>query len=491
MPDASSSSPSQTRTGSDPSSAREASDDPTIFVLFGATGDLAHRMVLPAFYQLAQHGLMPTSWMLIGNGRGDVAHEDFRRRVADSLQVVGIDLAGDLWTEFSGRLRFAGGGFEKADPGSLLDVLQEAHQELGEHARYIHYLAVPPVAFGPLTEGLAQHQLLDQARVVYEKPYGTSPDSFAELDKLVLASMQEEQVYRIDHFVGKEATQNLHVLRFANTMIGEFWNSRHVEQVQIDVPETLDVADRAEFYDATGAFRDMIVTHLFQVAAEVAMEPPISFAAADLQDARESVITAFRPLDPAEAVFGQADGYRDLPEVADDSSTETYAAVTLWIDTDRWHGVPFLLRSGKQLAKSEQQVSLLLRSPDGPLPGVPGKAGRLVLSLAGSGSIEVHLVVKRPGPGLQLTEQAITLSLDDVGGDPLPPYVALIHDVTVGDRSLFTSSAGLAEAWRVAMPLLEHHPDPLPYAPGSWGPTAGDQLPGPHGWLIGDQKDAQ
>ena len=347
---------------------KKVSDEPTVFVLFGATGDLAHRMVLPAFYQLAQHGLMPKDWLLVGNGRGDVSHEDFRGRVSDSLTALGIKLDDKLWSDFSGRLRFAGGGFESTNPGSMLDVLAEAHEHLGAKACYIHYLAVPPVAFSKLTEGLAAHQLLDGARVVYEKPYGTSPDSFAALDKLVHSVMEEEQVYRIDHFLGKEGTQNLHVLRFANAMIGDIWNAEHVQQVQIDVPETLDVADRAEFYQATGAFRDMIVTHLFQVAAEVAMEPPLSFDAVDLQDARESVIAAFRPLDAGEAVFGQADAYRQLPDVPDDSETETYAAVKLWVDTDRWHGVPFLLRSGKYLDESAQRVTLLLRKSDGPLP---------------------------------------------------------------------------------------------------------------------------
>ncbi|WP_188941331.1 glucose-6-phosphate dehydrogenase [Nakamurella endophytica] len=468
---------------------RRPSTDAIVFVLFGATGDLAHRMVLPAFFQLVQHGLMPENYILVGNGRGDVSHENFRQRVQDSLTAQGLDLEqgpdAALWQDFAPRLRFAGGGFASDDPGSLLDVLSEARESLGTNARYIHYLAVPPVAFAGLTEGLAEHKLLDGARVVYEKPYGTSPDGFRKLDELVLSKMDESQVYRIDHFLGKEATQNLHVLRFANSMIGDIWNNRHVQQVQIDVPETLDVADRAQFYDATGAFRDMIVTHLFQVAAEVAMEPPVSFGDDDLQEAREAVIAAFRPLDPAEAVFGQAEGYRDLPDVADDSTTDTLAAVTLWIDTDRWHGVPFLLRSGKQLAESRQQVSLLLRKPDGPLTQVPGQGGVLALSLSGSGALELSLVLKKPGPGLELVEHSIDLHLEDIrGADPLPPYVALIHDVTIGDRTLFTSSAGLAQAWRVARPVLDRTEPPKPYAPGSWGPDEVQALPGACGWLV-------
>ena len=467
-----------------PSSQR--SSKPTVFVLFGATGDLAKRMVLPAFYQLAQHGLMPTSWLLVGNGRGDIAHEDFRIRVRSALdEFGGLTVDEDVWSDFAAHLRFAGGGFDETNPGSLLDVLHEAHDILGKEAEYIHYLAIPPVAFETMTKGLAAHQLLDGARVVYEKPYGTSPDSFRELDELVLSVMKEEQVYRIDHFLGKEATQNLHVLRFANQMVGQIWSREHVQQIQIDVPETLDVSDRAAFYDATGALRDMVVTHLFQVAAEIAMEPPIDFSAENLQDARESVLAAFRPLTPEDVVLGQADGYRDLPEVADDSTTDTYAAVRLWVDTDRWHGVPFLLRSGKYLAESAQRVSILLKKPDGPLSHIPGDGSVLSFSLAGSGSMAMSLVLKKPGAGMELVEQTVNLALDDVaGGDPLPPYVSLIHDVTNADRSLFTTSSGLSHAWNAAAAILDDRPAPHPYAPESVGPEAGSVLPGPHGWFL-------
>jgi glucose-6-phosphate 1-dehydrogenase len=466
------------------------SSQPTVFVLFGATGDLAKRMVLPAFYQLAQHGLMPESWLLIGNGRGDVSHEDFKGRVRESLdEFGGITIQDSVWDEFSSRLRFAGGGFDEDDPGSLLAVLSEAHQLLGDDADYIHYLAIPPVAFEGITKGLAAHQLLDGSRVVYEKPYGTSPDSFRKLDELVLSLMKEEQVFRIDHFLGKEATQNLHVLRFANEMIGHIWSREHVQQIQIDVPEVLDVADRAAFYDATGAMCDMVVTHLFQVAAEIAMEPPIDFSAENLQEARESVMSAFRPLAAEDVVLGQADGYLDLPEVAKGSTTETYAAVRLWVDTDRWHGVPFLLRSGKYLAESAQRVSLLMKKPDGPLPAVPGVGTVLSFSLAGAGAMSTTVVVKKPGPGLDLVEQDVDLSLADVaGGDPLPPYVSLIHDVTIGDRSLFTTSTGLSHAWGAAAAILDHRPAPLPYAPGSTGPEQGSALPGPHGWFLDAAK---
>ena len=460
---------------------------PTIFVLFGATGDLAKRMVIPAFYRLALEGLLPAQWLLVGNGRGDVGHEDFRKHVHDVLTEFGPKPTGSDWDSFAARVLFAGGGFNSENPGSLLEVIGEATSSLGGDPQFIHYLAVPPVAFSELTKALGQHNLADGARVVYEKPFGTSATAFRELDRAVHRVLDERQVYRIDHFLGKEATQDLHVLRFANGLFHGMWDRHTVESVQIDVPERLGITDRAVFYDATGAMLDMLVTHLFQVAAEVAMEPPGSLGADDLQAAREKVIGQFRPIDPAEVVLGQFRGYRDVPGVAKGSQRDTYVAARLWIDNARWRGVPFYLRTGKRLAASQQRVSLILRRPDGPLAAhLPEDANVLSLSLAGDGEIDLSLAAKRPGAGLGLdmAKTAIPLSaLPDA--DPLPPYVRLIHDVLNGDRSLFTRPDGLASVWKVAGPLLSNPPKVLPYAPGSWGPAAARKLVEPGKWLLG------
>ena len=267
-------------------------------------------MVIPAFYRLALEGLLPQQWLLIGNGRGDVAHEDFRTHVHDVLTEFGPKPEQPAWDEFAKRVLFAGGGFATDSPGSLLDVLAKAGRELGGSPQLVHYLAVPPAAFTGLTKGLGQHGLAEGARVVYEKPFGTSPEGFRELDRAVHSVFDEQQVYRIDHFLGKEATQDLHVLRFANGLFAGMWDREHVESVQIDVPERLGITDRAVFYDATGAVLDMLVTHLFQVAAEVAMEPPASLAAADLQAAREKVITVLPPARPRR---GRARAVRRIP----------------------------------------------------------------------------------------------------------------------------------------------------------------------------------
>jgi glucose-6-phosphate 1-dehydrogenase len=461
--------------------------EPTIFVLFGATGDLAKRMVLPAFYQLFLEGLLPKQWRLVGNGRGDVAHEDFRAHVRNALKEFGPKPEKADWKAFSENLWFAGGGFTSDSPGSLIAVLAEGRKSLGGDPQLVHYLAIPPVAFSETTKALGEHGLAKGARVVYEKPFGTSPQAFRALDRVVHSVLDEEQVYRIDHFLGKEATQDLHVLRFANELFSSMWNRQHIESVQIDVPEKLGITDRSVFYDATGAVLDMLVTHLFQVAAEVAMEPPASLGAADLQAAREKVISSFRPLDPAEVVLGQFSGYRDVPGVAAKSTRDTYVAAKLWINNTRWRGVPFYLRTGKRLAETRQQVSIVLREPAGPLAGqLTPDTNVLSFSLAGNGEIDLSLVAKKPGPALDLDNARAAIPLSGLkDANALPPYVRLIHDALIGDRSLFTRPDGLAAVWRVATPLLNNPPKVLPYAPGSWGPDKATKLIAPGRWLLG------
>ncbi|MCU4185322.1 glucose-6-phosphate dehydrogenase [Acidiferrimicrobium sp. IK] len=460
---------------------------PTVFVLFGGTGDLAHRLVLPAFYRLAQEGLLPEDWRLVGNGRGDVSHENFQERVRESLEEFGPKPEEGPWEEFRSRLRFAGGGFEKDDPGSLLDVMAEAHDELGRDAQRVHYLAVPPAAFAKLTEGIGAHGLADNSRVVYEKPFGTSMSSFQELDEIAHQVFEERQIYRIDHFLGKEATQNIHVLRFGNGLFSHAWDRRHIESVQIDVPETLDVGMRAGFYDSTGAILDMLVTHLFQLAGEVAMRTPESLDAEHIAKAREEVIGCFRALSPDDVVVGQYDGYREIDGIDDDSRTETFVAARLWVDNDRWRGVPFLLRTGKCMAESHQRVSIKFKEPVDALGGIPTGGNVLGFELSGDGEINLSLVTKQPGPTSKLATGTAKLALGQAFHTPsLPAYSRLIHDVLIGDRSLFTRPDGLQHVWEVAGGLLEHKPQPHPYQKGSWGPDAAKALAGEAGWILGD-----
>ena len=460
--------------------------EPTVFMLFGATGDLSRRLVIPAFFRLAQAGLLPQDWRLVGNGRGEVSHENFRERVRSSLEEFGPHPSEGPWDEFSSRLRFAGGGFEATDPGGLLDVVAEAEKELGGQPRRVHYFAVPPGAFSKLTEGVGEHGLAERARVVYEKPFGTSMDTFRELDEVAHRVFREDQIYRIDHFLGKEAAQSIHVVRFGNGLFAGAWDRRHIESVEIDVPETLDVGMRAGFYDATGAILDMLVTHLFQLAGEVAMKTPRSLDAEHIAKAREEVIGCFRSLRWEDVVVGQYDGYRDIDGVPDDSRTETFVAARLWVDNDRWEGVPFLLRTGKCMAASHQRVTIRFREPQESLAGLPGGGNALSFELSGDGEIDLSLVTKKPGPTLDLASGSARLPLGQAFHSPsLPAYARLIHDVLVGDRSLFTRPDGLQHAWEVAGDLLVDKPEPVFYPRGSWGPKEAEVLAGRTGWMLG------
>ncbi|WP_245700929.1 glucose-6-phosphate dehydrogenase [Sanguibacter gelidistatuariae] len=474
-----------------------APERPVIFVLHGARGDLAKRMVIPGLAELSARGLLPERWALLGTGRAAIDSADFAQIVRSSLETFGpadkaaATQAADALTA---RASYAQEVVEGEPDGALTGAVAALRHTLAtgdntpDDVLVIHYLAVPPTTFVSITRALGEHGLTKGSRVVYEKPYGTSPDSFRELDDVVHGVLKEEQVFRIDHFLGKEATQNLHVLRFANELFGGVWNREHVEQVQIDVPETLDITDRAEFYDATGAALDMLVTHLFQVAAEVAMEPPHGLDADHVSPAREAAISCFRPLDLAhDVVLGQFDGYQAVAGIADGSTTDTFVAARLWIDNDRWRGVPFLLRTGKRMAVSAQRVTLVLRTPK-ELFGEEVGPDRISLSLSGDGAIEITTTVKRPGPDLTLGTGTARLALDDVApGEPLSPYASLVHDVIIGDRSLFTTPAGLRDAWRAFAPLLgPDRPQPLPYRPGSWGPAEARALAAPGGWVLGD-----
>jgi glucose-6-phosphate 1-dehydrogenase len=409
--------------------------EPTIFVLFGASGDLARRMVLPAFYELFCRELTPREWILIGNSRNDRSDDDFRKLVRASLDEYGPEIDEQQWQQFADRLIFAGGSFDQSDPGTLVDGINAARERTGD-ARLVHFLAVPPSAFARITEGLAAYDLIDNAKVVYEKPYGESLQSFRELDELVQSTLAEEQVFRIDHFLGKEGLDRLHPV-----------SSEDVIQVQIDTPEVIDVADRGGFYEPTGAFKDMIVTHLFQLAAEVARER--AEGSDDPQAGREAALTSFRPLEPADVVFGQYEGYQDHDGVAADSTTDTFAAVRLWVDSERWQGIPFVLRHGKQLTEHHELITLIKK------PSAPDQQ-------PGGDRVDVSLVDR--------------LLLD--------PYVRLLNDVLTDDRSRFTTPGGLEAAWQVAEPLLSDPPEPIGYRPGSWGPQEAERLTDGVGWVT-------
>jgi glucose-6-phosphate 1-dehydrogenase len=324
-----------------------------------------------------------------------------------------------------------------------------------------------------------------------EKPFGTDLASARALNAALHAVFDEEQIFRIDHFLGKEAAQNILALRFANGLFEPTWNRQHVDHVLIEVPEALSIEMRGAFYDATGAFRDMVVTHLFQVLAFVAMEPPTALAPRAIAEERIKVFGALKPLDPAAAVRGQYDGYRDEPGVAPDSQTETFVALRVELDNWRWAGVPFFLRTGKRMAQRAHIVSIAYHEPPHmmfPADAGVGDAGpdHLTFDLDESSRLSLSFYGKRPGPGMRLEKASLQFSLAETAHerDVLEAYERLIHDALIGDRTLFTTAAGIERLWEISAPLLAAPPRLWPYAPGSWGPEAQHALIAPRRWRL-------
>jgi glucose-6-phosphate 1-dehydrogenase len=323
--------------------------------------------------------------------------------------------------------------------------------------------------------------------VVVEKPFGTDLDSSRELDAALKDVISEEQVYRIDHFLGKEAVQNILALRFANGLIEPAWNRDHVTSVQIDVPETLTAQGRGAFYESTGCFRDMISTHLCQVLGFVAMEPPVHLDERSLRNEKAKVFAAMRPLDPSRVIFGQYDGYRDEDGVADDSTVDTFVALEAFVDTERWQGVPFYLRTGKALAANRRTVTLTFRTPPmGRFGASEYGPNQLMIELSDTPEFGVSLMAKRLGPRMDLMPFTFHLDLADEDPDdtPLEAYERLLLDVLRGDQTLFTRADEVDRLWEVCQPVLDHPPTTRPYARGSWGPEEALKLPGPNGWRL-------
>jgi len=463
-----------------------------VIVLFGATGDLAKRKLLPGMYHLMRSGLMPERFRIIGAARKDLTEEEFRELARESIRGSGRK-AGDheAWERFAASLRFAsvGDGYEQ-----LGSAVAAAREELSEDAEALIYLSLPPKAMEATVEEVGKLGLGGGARVITEKPFGTDLASARKLNERLHSVFAEHCIFRIDHYLGREAVQNLLALRFANGMFEPVWNRNHIDHVQIDIPETLSIEMRGSFYEGTGAFRDMIVTHLFQVLGFVAMEPPVSLEAKALGVEREKVFESMPPLRPEDAVRGQYEGYRDEDGVAEDSDTETFVAVKVFVDNWRWEGVPFYLRSGKRLAESRHLLTVAFKQPPRrmfPLDcdQIAESFGHdhLTFELGDPGSISASFLAKVPGPRIELGEAHMRFSYaDNFGGSDhaLDPYERLIHDVMVGDRTLFSSSEAVERLWEVSEALLESPPRAIPYEPGSWGPQEIDQLIAPRRWHL-------
>jgi glucose-6-phosphate 1-dehydrogenase len=463
-----------------------------VIVLFGATGDLAKRKLLPGMFHLSQVGLMPEGFRIIGAARHPISSDEFRDLARESVDGSGrkSDTDGAL-EKFTKSLSFVGvgDGF-----GPLGEAIEAAKKELGGEPELLIYLSLPPKAAAGTVEEVGKLGLDEDARVITEKPFGTDLASAHELNERLHSVFHEDRIYRIDHYLGREAVQNLLALRFANGMFEPVWNRNHIDHVQIDIPETLSIEMRGSFYEGTGAFRDMLVTHLFQLLGFVAMEPPTSLEPKPLGLEREKVFDSMLPLRREDVVRGQYVGYREEDGVDPNSDTETLIAVKAFVDNWRWEGVPFYLRSGKRMAESHHVLTIAFKQPprrlfpiDSAL--IPEDFGRdhLTFELGDPGSISASFLAKVPGATMQLGEAHMKFTYADAFGDDqaaLDPYERLIHDVMNGDRTLFTSSDAIERLWEISEPVLEDPPPAIPYWRGSWGPKEIDDLIAPRRWHL-------
>ncbi|KQY60259.1 glucose-6-phosphate dehydrogenase [Aeromicrobium sp. Root495] len=462
--------------------------EPHLIVLFGATGDLARRKLLPGILHLLRSKLAGDS-RIIGVSMDDFDDDSFREFAREACREFGTrPLRSEQWDEFAPKLHYVN---VKDGPEALAATAAKLEAELGGGPRRLHYLSVPPKAALDVVHTLDAAGLVENSRIIMEKPFGTDLASARALNASIHEVFDEQQIFRIDHFLGKEAALNILAFRFANGLFEPIWNRTFIDHVQIDVPETLSLQGRSGFYEGTGAFKDMVVTHLFQILAFMAMEPPTSLDSDSISEEKNKVFRSMRPLESASVVRGQYQGYRDEPGVSPDSETETFIALKAEIDNWRWAGVPFYLRTGKRMAEGARIISIAFREPPKsmfPSGSGVGLAGpdHLTFDLADSSKMSLSFYGKRPGPGLKLDKLSMQFAMQETerAGEVLEAYERLILDAMKGERTLFTTAEGIERLWEVSAPLLD---DPAPvraYPPGSWGPNSVHQLIAPRAWRL-------
>jgi glucose-6-phosphate 1-dehydrogenase len=461
---------------------------PQVVVLFGATGDLARRKLLPGLFHLTNAGFIP-GCRIVGVSLDDLDAEGFRRSARSALdEFFSRKLSDADWSAFAELLDYVP---LTAGAEVLRAAVLRAEAALGAESRRLHYLSVPPSAALPAVHLLAEAGLVDNARIIMEKPFGTDLASAVSLNHKLHEVFDEDRIFRIDHFLGKEPAQNILAFRFANGLFEPIWNRNFIDHVQIDVPETLGLGKRSAFYEQTGAYRDMVVTHLFQILAFMAMEPPTALEPAPISEEKNKVFRSMLPVQPGDVVRGQYTGYRAEPGVDPESETETFIALKCFIDNWRWAGVPFFLRTGKRLAEGQRIISIAFREP--PKSMFPPGSGvgaqgpdHLTFDLADASKMSLSFYGKRPGPGMRLDKLSLQFAMHDTGliGEVLEAYERLILDAMRGDRTLFTTAEGIERLWQVSTPLLEAPPPVRLYQPGSWGPKSIHQLIAPHAWRL-------
>jgi glucose-6-phosphate 1-dehydrogenase len=461
---------------------------PQVVILVGATGDLARRKLLPGLFHLASSGFIP-GCRIIGVSLDSLDTDGFRQFARDALTEFSTrNVAQADWDAFSNSLQYVP---LKAGAAVLKAAVLEAEHSFGVECRRLHYLSVPPNAALSAVRLLGEAELVDRARVIMEKPFGTDLASAVLLNNRLHEVFDEERIFRIDHFLGKEAAQNILAFRFANGLFEPIWNRNFIDHVQIDVPEKLGLGKRSGFYEQTGAYRDMVVTHLFQILGFMAMESPTSLEPKPISEEKNKVFRSMLPIKPADVVRGQYTGYRSEEGVSPDSDTETFIALRCYIDNWRWAGVPFYLRTGKRLAEGQRIISIAFREP--PKSMFPAGSGigeqgpdHLTFDLADAAKMSLSFYGKRPGPGMRLDKLSMQFAMHDTGriGDVLEAYERLILDAMRGDPTLFTTAEGIERLWEVSIPLMQAPPPVRFYDPGSWGPNAVHQLIAPHAWRL-------
>ncbi len=466
---------------------------PQSIVVFGASGDLAKKKILPALYNLSRDGLLPERTAVVGYALSDWGDEAFRshaREAVESFSRTSLDEG--VWKPFADSLSFVAGGFD--DPSGmarLAERLGHIDERVGTDGGRLYYLATPPAFFAPIARGLgAVGQATPRSRIVVEKPFGDSLESAKQLSRDVHEVFAESRVFRIDHYLGKETVQNLVVFRFGNAVWERVWNRDAIDHVQLTVAEQYGVEGRSAYYERAGAIRDLLQNHMLQVLSFLTMEPPRSLEPEAFLDEKVKLLKTIRPIAPADLVRGQYEGYRSEPGVDPSSATETYVAARLFIDNWRWEGVPFYLRHGKKMPRGATEITVVFRGAPDYLFKEIGlldlEHDHITIRVQPDEGISLAFQAKVPGSGYDVQTVRMDFDYDrSFANAPAEAYERLIHDAMDGDHTLFTREDGVERSWEIIEPALEE-PGPVhPYAPGSWGPAAADRLIAPNHWHLG------